>query len=536
MNEFLTEYLEFDNVDGFTNPYIASGWYYIKMDIGSNGIKDYETPVEGMLPYWSSNNNNCYSYDKCLVFDTTKNDEFGNNDVSGPYDWRQSIYTMIDNSSLSYKQKRKNQEYKVSFMMKTKPFNESTLLKDTGIHLIGSYMDSQDNHLSTDGEAAVNYRYEKLGSQNDTEMSHRKNTALQKNTNSQCSRNTHYDSHFADSNAKACYNCGVDVDTYCDEIRASFTNTKIDTWEKMEVTFRPDFVDYYLNFDGKDLKLMFSPLQIAVETPYDFLAGGLRRFTPGFVPEYNNFIYVDDADYFDNPLELKQIFGTSQNNEVESGSFTPVDLNKSSARVYIDDIKFTESFDFHPDCDVRKKLTNTTSQYSLMEYNSADIDETKAPLKAQFYFYPRENSDDVFSEKRFPHQEEFKYGQYYICNIDWGDGSTQSSGASWVSPTTITHNYVSAVDTFIVTITEINSGCIIEGVVVIEEATSASIQIPIGGLTQACAPQELEFTNSSTNTSETTFFTWDFGDGNTLTLENTVLSELTEADFGLLVG
>ena len=423
VNEFLTEYLEFDNVDGFTNPYIASGWYYIKMDIGSNGIKDYETPVEGMLPYWSSNNNNCYSYDKCLVFDTTKNDEFGNNDVMGPYDWRQSIYTMIDNSSLSYKQKRKNQEYKVSFMMKTKPFNESTLLKDTGIHLIGSYMDSQDNHLSTDGEAAVNYRYEKLGSQNDTEMSHRKNTALQKNTNSQCSRNTHYDSHFADSNAKACYNCGVDVDTYCDEIRASFTNTKIDTWEKMEVTFRPDFVDYYLNFDGKDLKLMFSPLQIAVETPYDFLAGGLRRFTPGFVPEYNNFIYVDDADYFDNPLELKQIFGTSQNNEVESGSFTPVDLNKSSARVYIDDIKFTESFDFHPDCDVRKKLTNTTSQYSLMEYNSADIDETKAPLKAQFYFYPRENSDDVFSEKRFPHQEEFKYGQYYICNIDWGDGS-----------------------------------------------------------------------------------------------------------------
>ncbi|MGB1032200.1 MAG: PKD domain-containing protein, partial [Flavobacteriales bacterium] len=97
--------------------------------------------------------------------------------------------------------------------------------------------------------------------------------------------------------------------------------------------------------------------------------------------------------------------------------------------------------------------------------------------------------------------------------IDWGDGTAQSSGPSWTSPAAITHNYTAAVDTFIVTITETSSGCLIEGVVVMEEATSASIQIPVGGLTQACAPQELEFINSSTNTSETTVFTWDFGDG-----------------------
>ncbi|WP_306640593.1 PKD domain-containing protein [Sanyastnella coralliicola] len=102
------------------------------------------------------------------------------------------------------------------------------------------------------------------------------------------------------------------------------------------------------------------------------------------------------------------------------------------------------------------------------------------------------------------------WGEY---TIDWGDGSPVETGASWTSPTPIPHVYTAVVDTFIVTISEVNTGCSLEGVVVMEEATSASIQIPIGGLTQACAPQEMEFINSSTNVSETTVFTWDFGDG-----------------------
>lgn len=97
--------------------------------------------------------------------------------------------------------------------------------------------------------------------------------------------------------------------------------------------------------------------------------------------------------------------------------------------------------------------------------------------------------------------------------IDWGDGSPLSIGGSLVPPAIVSHNYSATVDTFIVTFTEDTSGCVIQGVMVMEEATSASIQIPIGGLTQACAPASLEFINSSTNTSETTVFTWDFGDG-----------------------
>ncbi len=97
--------------------------------------------------------------------------------------------------------------------------------------------------------------------------------------------------------------------------------------------------------------------------------------------------------------------------------------------------------------------------------------------------------------------------------IDWGDGSPSESGVSLIPPASITHLYSAAVDTFIVSFTEISSGCLVSGVLVMEEATSASIQIPVGGLTQACAPQDMGFINSSTNTSETTVFVWDFGDG-----------------------
>lgn len=106
--------------------------------------------------------------------------------------------------------------------------------------------------------------------------------------------------------------------------------------------------------------------------------------------------------------------------------------------------------------------------------------------------------------------------------IDWGDGSAVTSGVNWNTPASVTHIYSAAVDTFDVVLTDVATGCVINGVVVMEEATSSSIQIPIGGLTQACAPQEMEFINSSTNVSETTIFTWDFGDGSpTVTLDYT---------------
>jgi PKD repeat protein len=95
--------------------------------------------------------------------------------------------------------------------------------------------------------------------------------------------------------------------------------------------------------------------------------------------------------------------------------------------------------------------------------------------------------------------------------INWGDGTSISTLNNWTAGTPINHTYAAAVDTFVVTITN-TTGCLITGVVVMEQAASASIQIPVGGVTQGCAPQLMSFVNSSTNVSQTTVFHWDFGD------------------------
>ncbi|MFM7771015.1 MAG: PKD domain-containing protein, partial [Bacteroidota bacterium] len=100
-------------------------------------------------------------------------------------------------------------------------------------------------------------------------------------------------------------------------------------------------------------------------------------------------------------------------------------------------------------------------------------------------------------------------------SINWGDGSTNTSGTNWSSPTLIQHTYSATVDTFVVTISNPLNNCEVQGVVVMEQATNASIQVPLGAYTQICAPDVVEFINSSTNVSQTTQFIWDFGDGTT---------------------
>jgi PKD repeat protein len=99
--------------------------------------------------------------------------------------------------------------------------------------------------------------------------------------------------------------------------------------------------------------------------------------------------------------------------------------------------------------------------------------------------------------------------------IDWGDGTPTTSGAGLVPPQSVSHLYPAAVAEYTVTFTEITSGCVITGQVIMEQSTSASIQIPVGGLTQVCAPQAVDFINSSTNTSPNTVFRWNFGDATT---------------------
>ncbi len=97
--------------------------------------------------------------------------------------------------------------------------------------------------------------------------------------------------------------------------------------------------------------------------------------------------------------------------------------------------------------------------------------------------------------------------------IDWGDGSPIHSGTGLTPPSFVAHTYSAIIDTFDVVFTDLDNGCTVNGVVVMEEFVNASIQIPIGGVTQICAPGSMEFINASTNVSPTTNFTWDFGDG-----------------------
>lgn len=111
-------------------------------------------------------------------------------------------------------------------------------------------------------------------------------------------------------------------------------------------------------------------------------------------------------------------------------------------------------------------------------------------------------------------------------SINWGDGSPVQNGATLVAPMTVNHIYAATVGQYTVTFTEIATGCVVTGTVVMEESTSASIQIPVGGLTQVCAPQAVEFINSSTNVSPNTVFVWDFGDGSpTETYDHTNLGQ-----------
>lgn len=107
-------------------------------------------------------------------------------------------------------------------------------------------------------------------------------------------------------------------------------------------------------------------------------------------------------------------------------------------------------------------------------------------------------------------QSNTTFGAY---SVDWGDGSPITNGASLIPPAFISHTYAAAIANYTLTFTEPGTGCVVTGMVVMEEPVNASIQIPIGGVTQICAPNAILFANSSTDVSSNTTFSWDFGDG-----------------------
>ena len=107
-------------------------------------------------------------------------------------------------------------------------------------------------------------------------------------------------------------------------------------------------------------------------------------------------------------------------------------------------------------------------------------------------------------------QSNAAWGTY---TISWGDGSPNQTAASYVANSLIPHTYTTAAtDTFIVTLMIPSLSCTMTGIVVMEKPVIAVLQVPVGGA-KGCSPAAIQFTNTSTDVSATTTFTWNFGDG-----------------------
>ncbi len=337
------------NEKGWGNIYEAKNWTLINSQ-DLHYTDNYTT--SDIAPYWRANYSECFSYNKCIVVDTLK--PIQESDFN--YDPRQGITTRAFRDDLSETALRRKQKFKLSFMMKTIELNDGVELKNTGI--------------STALEFTNNDSYPSIS---DTEEGFK---AKQYKT-SQCSPIGKNPNHFSSV---------LTEERYCNQPRASFTNTKMNEWQKMEYVFE---VDKDINFDiFKYIKIIISPLEYA-------------KFD-------HNFYY-------------------------SSSEFTLYDtMSQNSSIILVDNVEFKEAFDFHPDVDVRKKKgPNDFGLVSLMEYydrfkqtaNIEEFNDTTAPLEVQFYFYPRFPYDDTLSPNREILLEEFEFKQFYISDVDWGDGS-----------------------------------------------------------------------------------------------------------------
>jgi len=164
-----------------------------------------------------------------------------------------------------------------------------------------------------------------------------------------------------------------------------FKNSVIGVWEKMEFTF--NLTEEHMDDDG-----VLYPLYFAIQY------GGAS------------------TDYYDGPFQGEKVYG----------GIPPY------GRILLDNFSVVEGYDFVPDADVRKKISESNyGMGSLTEYYDPYIptqidlyESTKAPIEASFYFYPRYNSNAVFDVERPIIHNDFRNGLFYLYDIDWGDGTT----------------------------------------------------------------------------------------------------------------
>jgi len=223
---------------GLHNLYEAEHWSIISSDVdGYDRTDSYYS--NSVAPYWSLQNSECFSLDKCLVIDTMR---FYTNNNTNQYDYRQGVTTYINREDISDNARRKKYQFKLSFMMKTTDVYDGVNLKDTGIHTALEF----DDATSYNG----GYVYA--------------NELINNYKSSQCSPYGKNKNHYSNI---------LTEEKYCSSTRASFTNNVMDTWEKMEYVFEVNKDINFKEFNG--LNLFIVPLEFA-KIDENFYVGGLQ--------------------------------------------------------------------------------------------------------------------------------------------------------------------------------------------------------------------------------------------------------------------
>jgi len=400
----------------------------IKTDDLDNEYKNFQ--YAGMIPYWSSNNTECFSVRKCLIIDTMNPstwDGTGDNNQDlqqSQWDIRQAMQTWIPIENVDEDSRRENTQYKISFLMKTVDLADGVDLKNTGIHVNAVFgVDELDwspyySGGGTDVEYPANFpRNFSLEASGYGATDENQKWPIVPFSNSQCSKNSHPDNHF---NIDYNESNNLPEDEFCKKSKASFTNTELNKWEKMEFTFTPRYGDNFSNdfpnwisslmgSGNKGLKLLFMPLVLSKEFIQHLSRDvtNLPSLGTGDTP------YAGGGAFPSPGVTTSEYSQTTLNN---------INISENGAKIYLDNFEFKEDFSFHPDVDVRKnKGLNQYGDVKLTEYSESD--DVQAPLEAQFYFYPRYSYDDILSKDRLVLVEKFKFGQFFISDIDWGDDS-----------------------------------------------------------------------------------------------------------------
>ena len=153
--------------------------------------------------------------------------------------------------------------------------------------------------------------------------------------------------------------------------------------------------------------------------------GGMIRVTN------NSFNKWEDFE-FDFTLTNHHLSVDADGNQiVKSLNFVVQAGNNFKGQVLLDNFEVYESSDFYPDCDVRKKISvGNYGKADLTQYYDPEKSQQReaykdsiGPLEAQFYFYPRYTTKEIFDVNRTPIYNDFKKGLFYIYDLDWGDGS-----------------------------------------------------------------------------------------------------------------